>query len=139
MSAEVLLARLDKVRPRGPGRWSARCPSHNDKGPSLSIAEKPGGVVLVHCFAGCEAGQVIDAAGLDMSVLFPPKDSHASPAKKRGLLAPSQALEILRDESQVVAVCAANIGHGIDPTPQDRERCLSAAGRITYLHGEANS
>jgi hypothetical protein len=33
----------------GPGRWVARCPVHEDRTPSLSIAQK-GETVLIHCF-----------------------------------------------------------------------------------------
>lgn len=46
------------------GRWSgtsgtARCPAHDDKSPSLSIAERDG-KLLVHCHAGCDQGAVWD-------------------------------------------------------------------------------
>lgn len=40
--------------------WSARCPAHDDKSPSLSISEKDGRI-LVHCFGGCDQDQVIKA------------------------------------------------------------------------------
>lgn len=40
--------------------WVVRCPAHNDRSPSLSIADADGRV-LVHCFAGCEQEAVIDA------------------------------------------------------------------------------
>ena len=33
--------------------WSAKCPAHDDKNPSLSIWESPPGVALVKCHAGC--------------------------------------------------------------------------------------
>ncbi|MBT6959656.1 MAG: virulence-associated protein E, partial [Rhodospirillaceae bacterium] len=47
------------------GNWRgssgmARCPAHDDRNPSLSIAEKDGRV-LVKCFAGCEQAAVISA------------------------------------------------------------------------------
>ena len=45
--AENVLSRLDKVRQRQPGQWSARCPAHIDKSPSLSIRETPQGGVPV--------------------------------------------------------------------------------------------
>jgi hypothetical protein len=40
--------------------WTARCPAHQDKRPSLSIAEN-NGKILVHCFAGCSQDAIIDA------------------------------------------------------------------------------
>ena len=39
MTAVALLDRLDKVRPTGAGTWVARCPAHDDRGPSLSVRE----------------------------------------------------------------------------------------------------
>jgi len=41
--------------------WVAKCPSHDDRRPSLSIAEGKGGRVLVRCFAGCPQAAVIEA------------------------------------------------------------------------------
>ncbi|WP_216819082.1 hypothetical protein [Thiohalocapsa sp. ML1] len=37
MDAELLLGRLDGVIRTGEGRWSARCPAHEDRSPSLSV------------------------------------------------------------------------------------------------------
>jgi putative DNA primase/helicase len=48
-------------RRHGARQWQARCPAHDDRDPSLSITESREGVTLVHCFAGCEQGAVIDA------------------------------------------------------------------------------
>jgi putative DNA primase/helicase len=39
--------------------WMARCPSHRDRTPSLSICEINSGKVLVHCHAGCDQQHVI--------------------------------------------------------------------------------
>jgi putative DNA primase/helicase len=43
------------------GGWMTRCPSHDDREPSLSIREGDDGKVLVHCHAGCDQGRVIAA------------------------------------------------------------------------------
>ena len=43
------------------GGWTARCPSHDDHKPSLSICDADNGNVLVHCHRGCDQGQVIAA------------------------------------------------------------------------------
>ncbi len=40
--------------------WMAKCPAHNDRNPSLSIRESED-KILVHCHAGCEQRDVIDA------------------------------------------------------------------------------
>jgi hypothetical protein len=41
--------------------WMARCPAHEDRAPSLSIADGDDGKVLVRCHAGCEQHQVLAA------------------------------------------------------------------------------
>lgn len=139
MSAEALLSRLENVRHRGAGQWSARCPAHDDREPSLSIRETPDGVVLLHCHAACDVANVVAAVGLDLVDLFPPKTNGAPPLKRRRLLTDGQALDLLRDESRLVAMVACNIGHGVELSPGDRARCLTAAGRIASLLDEARA
>jgi putative DNA primase/helicase len=41
-------------------QWMAKCPAHDDHNPSLSITYKHG-TVLVHCHAGCDQRDVIEA------------------------------------------------------------------------------
>ena len=41
------------------GGWSARCPVHDDRTPSLSLRDSGDGKVLVCCHAGCDQGEVI--------------------------------------------------------------------------------
>ena len=41
--------------------WLAKCPSHQDKTPSLSISLSAEGKLLVHCFSGCSQKEVIDS------------------------------------------------------------------------------
>jgi hypothetical protein len=62
------LAGLKRV---GPGKWIARCPAHDDRRPSLSIREADDGKVLLHCWIGCSAAEVVTALGLSLSDLFP--------------------------------------------------------------------
>lgn len=69
MTAEEFLSRLDGVRSRGSGRWSARCPAHPDRNPSLSVREV-GTRILLKCFSGCETSEIVAALGLRVSDLF---------------------------------------------------------------------
>ena len=43
------------------GGWTARCPAHDDRTPSLSIREADDNKVLVRCHAGCDQERVIAA------------------------------------------------------------------------------
>lgn len=129
-----ILIRLEKVRRRQAGQWSARCPAHADKGPSLSVRETPEGAVLVHCFAACEVSAIASAMGLEMHELFPPRNKPTNaPRKIANLLTSSQALELLASETLFVAVALTNYLSGITLTPPDAKRLRLAAGRINLL------
>jgi hypothetical protein len=67
---DVFLGGLDRVRHSGTG-WTARCPAHDDKWPSLSIAEGRDGRVLMHCHAGCRTEDIVAAIDFSMVDLFP--------------------------------------------------------------------
>ena len=59
MNAETIAYALGG-RKAGSG-WTARCPAHEDRMPSLSIRDSNDGKVLVRCHARCEQEQVIAA------------------------------------------------------------------------------
>lgn len=131
MSAATLLDRVDAVRKTGGDRWTARCPAHDDRGPSLAIRELDDGRVLVHCFAGCAAHEIVRAAGLTLAELFPPRllDGHSAKGERR----PFPALDVLRSVAQealIVAVAALRVAGGHLLPPEDRERLLVASRRI---------
>jgi putative DNA primase/helicase len=59
MTAETLAKALGG-RKAGSG-WVARCPAHDDRTPSLSLADGHDGRLLVKCWAGCSAHNVLAA------------------------------------------------------------------------------
>lgn len=128
MSAEILLSNLDKVRKTGAETWLACCPAHADRRASLSIRETADGCVLVHCFAGCSVHEVVAAAGVEISDLFPPRQHHGKPERR-----PFPAMDVLRAlafESLVVATVARAAAVGKVVTPADSERAILASSRI---------
>ena len=66
---------MDMVKKTGAGKYSALCPCHAEKTPSLVIKEDDGNVIC-HCF-GCGANgvDVVNALGLDISELFKEKNA----------------------------------------------------------------
>lgn len=80
MTTQELLSRLEGVRKSGRG-WMARCPSHQDNSPSLSVTEGDRGL-LIHCFAHCEKQDVVAALGLTMADLFFDAPINGEPARK---------------------------------------------------------
>jgi hypothetical protein len=79
-AAEQISAHLE-ARPVRAGRWIARCPSHADRAPSLTVAEGRDGRALLHCFAGCSLQAILRSAGLTMHQLFP----HGPPPSRESL------------------------------------------------------
>ena len=67
---EKVLACFPDARRTGAG-WQARCLAHEDHTASLSVAEGRDAAVLLHCHAGCATADVVAAAGLSLSDLFP--------------------------------------------------------------------
>lgn len=73
LPADTVLTRLRALglRITGAGPWQATCPVHADTTPSLSLTETTDGVLLVHCFGGCDTEEVLDRLDLEMRHLFP--------------------------------------------------------------------
>ncbi len=69
---ELLISKLTGAKKSGNG-WSARCPAHEDRHASLSIAQGSDGTALVKCHAGCDTAAVLAAVGLELRDLFPSK------------------------------------------------------------------
>jgi len=128
MTAEALLSRLDRVRGTGPGRWIARCPAHGDRTPSLAIREIDDGRVLIHCFGGCSAPDVLAAVGLEMDALFPAHRDGGKPQRRP--FSAADALRCLAFEGVVVLLAARDVGAGRTLSSGDIERLAVAAGRI---------
>ena len=57
-------------RPGDGDRFNCRCPAHDDRSPSLSVAVGADGRVLMTCQAGCAFEDVVAKLGLETSDLF---------------------------------------------------------------------
>jgi hypothetical protein len=79
---EEVLARFNEVTPVGSG-WSALCPAHDDRSPSLSIGEGDDGRILLKCHAGCDTEVILDAAGLQWEDLFNPRQGGSGMPTRR--------------------------------------------------------
>jgi hypothetical protein len=131
VKAQILLDRLNKVRPTGPRRWVASCPSHVDKSPSLSIQERDDGVVLLHCFAGCDPDAVVGAVGLSLSDLFPPKEPQYGRTHYRAPFDALAAIHACAHELNVAVFIASDFAQQLDIEQQ--ERLLKVAARVNKM------
>lgn len=72
-----ILDKLTKVKDGAEaGQWTAQCPvlTHRDRNSSLSIREGDDGRALLHCFAGCDITEIVQALGMEVRNLFADKD-----------------------------------------------------------------
>lgn len=130
MNAEKILAHCQKAKPTGRGTWIACCPAHEDKNPSMTVREADGGVLLVHCFAGCTAEEIVSACGLKMEDLFPERtDKDFSPAQKRRFPA-ADVLLMVEQEINIVAIVAGDLAAGRFSPDRDLERMRVACRRL---------
>ena len=77
-----ILSRLQQVKKTGQDRYMACCPAHNDKSPSLSLRQKRNGNILINCFAGCSAEDIMFSIGMNLSDLFQEKKFNKKISKK---------------------------------------------------------
>lgn len=127
---ENLLQRLDKVKARGPGKWSARCPAHDDKGPSLAVKELDDGRVLIHCFAQCGAVEILHSVGLDFVDLYPSNVEGNFRPKARKSFNASDVLNALAMEILIAWNFAKALANGVILTDAERARLLTCASRL---------
>jgi DNA primase len=128
MAVDALLSRLAKVKQTGRDKWIACCPAHDDRSPSLTIRALDDGRILVHCFSGCGACDVVESIGLAMTDLFPERLGEFKQIAQP--FSAADALRALTRESAIVAIATADAIEGKQPSPEDAKRIELAAGRI---------
>lgn len=136
--AEKLLSHLDGVRERTRGRWSARCPAHDDRSPSLSIAERDDGALLLRCWSGCEVADVVAAVGLDLRDLFPEREPGQQPPKRRPWMA-ADLLRLAAYESMICSIVASDLKRDVPVSDADWSRLKEAAARLLDIAEAATS
>lgn len=117
---ERLLSSLEKVEKLPPGNHQARyracCPAHGDKNPSLSITLSNSDTILLKCWAGCSAHEVVHAVGMEMTDLFPEQKNHAAPVKRP--FSADQAAKTIASDAMTIATAAAKLRKS-EPLSQD--------------------
>ncbi|MDD4966998.1 hypothetical protein [Halothiobacillus sp.] len=134
VSIDDLLSRLDGVRKTGPGKWTAKSPTRNERTASLSIKQTDDGRILLHDFGGSEAADILAALGLNWVQLIPPhlrRDRHAcSPAERQGHDAMA-ALNAMHTAALIVRICANRMADGHPLEVADHHALRQAQHDIT--------
>ena len=139
--AEKILHLLDAVNETGSRKWQCRCPAHDDKSPSLTVKETNDGTLLLKCWAGCSASEIVGAVGLELSDLFPKVDTFNHSHAPKGQTRPWSALDVLRalmHEITIVAVCAGRLNNA-GLSSEDSARLALATQRLWAAGSAVNA
>ena len=135
-AAELLLARLDGVRSRGAGQWSARCP-----GPVHEQGDRSGGLgikevddrVLINCPAGCTALEVVNAVGLSLADLFDRPAADCAIAPVRSPPFPMEMARRLLHYATVLVLAAGDLKYGKPLNEADFDTVVSSYHEIDQI------
>ncbi|AYC35155.1 virulence-associated protein E [Pseudomonas cavernae] len=124
MPIDRLLSAMGKVKQTKPGQWVACCPAHDDRTPSLKISETQDGTVLLKCWAGCSAAEIMSAMGLGLRDLFPGsgKPRRSGPSR--------QAIE---REKAIIACAMGLVAQGHTLNSEHQARLELARRRLSKL------
>jgi hypothetical protein len=118
------------VKRVGDGKFVCQCPAHQDRSPSLSVADTADSL-LIHCHAGCPTTDVIAALGLEFKDLYdgtredyqPPHAFYRLERKRE-----EKQRDEVRIKQTVVALAQAKFERGEPLSPRDRDDYLIAIG-----------
>ena len=135
VSIDLLLSRLENVQRSGQG-WRADCPCGHRAHSALSLAQGDDGRLLLHCFAGCSAADVLGGLGLTLGDVMPERLRDESPEGRRAarerfrLASVHGAAGVLEREASIVLLVACDILRGDVLDGPDVARLIEAADRI---------
>ena len=115
----------------GNNKYLCRCPSHEDKSPSLTITLQPGDKTLIHCFAGCQAEDILGSVDLSMTDLFPDNDDFDSKQFKKKQEISYQREQFMKDY-RLVVLAEENVKRGVLLSKQDLKLMTDAQKRIMH-------
>lgn len=134
-TAEPLLSRLDRVQKQGNG-WRARCPNCGGTSRKLAVTESDDRV-LVHCFGGCKAQEVLQAVSMTWADIQPPKHWPQTREERRnaarairevGLLC---AFEVLMAEGGIIQAAGTQLARWQPLSLEDDARLALAVERVS--------
>ena len=105
-------------------------PAHEDRSPSLSVRELDDGTVLIKCFAGCGASDVVTAVGLELRDLFPEQLAERHRRPSHSSIPAADALIAIDHEVHVVAIIATDVLEHREIDQATWDRLAQAVARI---------
>lgn len=126
MDIESLLNILNGVRKRRDCYYQAKCPSHEDNDPSLSVWISDCGKINIKCWAGCDVHAIMNSLGLRVSDLYP-NDPYWKAAKQK---MSQRHIDPLQLDRTVIEIAQADIRAGKTLSLNDKARLELAIRRL---------
>ena len=132
MTIESLLSRVKGVKKTSATTWMCKCPSHNDRLPSLSVRLAEDGLVLINCFGGCSPSDILAAVGLEMTDLWEVPLSHTSKPLKGPKVFARDVLKLMRTELMLFVMASFTLKKGKALEQVDQERLMVSYDRLMH-------
>ena len=126
-----ILARLTSVRSINDLHWRADCPCCGSKNQAVAITLTPKGKVLLQCFAGCKAAEILGSIGLGLRDLYPQSPAEAKAGAK--MAKQRSDLRALQTELHILLTAVYDRLEGRCLTAPDQQRESLALSRISRL------
>lgn len=130
------LASLLHARRTGKGKWTAKCPAHPDRNPSLSISAGRSGVLLKCFSAGCTLREICDAIGVPVASLFYDYGIAKLEPKAREIIDAENCLEwwIKKRREATLAIISKPGNYGLEDIPG----YIDMTRRIEFIREQIN-
>lgn len=128
MNINDFLSYFEKSYRSGKDEYQCLCPAHQDKTASLSIKNLPDERILIHCFAGCAANDILEAVGLTFEDIVPKRLGDFKPVSKP--FNPYAVLKAISNETLLVALAGLEIANGKTLPQEDKDRLMIAVNRL---------
>jgi hypothetical protein len=128
MNINDFLSYFEKFYRSGKDEYQCLCPAHQDKTASLSIKNLPDERILIHCFAGCAANDILGAVGLTFDDIVPKRLGDFKPVSKP--FNPYAVLKAISNETLLVALAGLEVSNGKTLPQEDKDRLMIAVNRL---------
>ena len=128
MNINDFLGYFEKSYRSGKDEYQCLCPAHNDRTASLSIKNLSDGRILIHCFAGCAANDILEAVGLTFDDIVPKRLGDFKPVSKP--FNPYAVLKAISNETLLVALAGLELSNGKTLPQEDKDRLMIAVNRL---------
>ena len=128
MNINDFLGYFEKSYRSGKDEYQCLCPAHNDRTASLSIKNLSDGRILINCFAGCAANDIMEAVGLTFDDIVPKRLGDFKPVSKP--FNPYAVLKAISNETLLVALAGLELSNGKTLPQEDKDRLLTAVNRL---------